>query len=387
MRLLIISNMPHYIRRDGVTVGWGPTVQELDHLATRFDEVRHIATLHGGEAPASFLPYRHDHVELVGVTPRGGDRFIDKLEFLAAVPGYASVMLRELARADVVHLRCPANLPMLAASLLPFVHVPAARWIKYGGNWRPAKRDSIAFTFQRWLLAHPWHRGVVTVNGSWPEQPAHVRSFYNPSLFDEELRAARERVANKRLDSPLRLLFVGSLLPGKRCAIAIQTVAALRDAGIAATMDVVGDGPDRARCEATRRELGLEDAVALRGWVPRTHLGDYYAGAHFVLVPSQTEGWPKVLSEGMAYGVLPIAAPVGAISQYLTEFRCGRVLESLDAAAIARTIAAYDSDTWLVESRRGLEAARHFSYPHYLREVDALLEELSRASGFRARTI
>lgn len=387
MRLLIISNMPHYIRGDGVAVGWGPTVQELDHLATRFAEIRHIATLHDGDPPASFLPYRDDRVQLVGVKPRGGDRFIDKLGFLAAVPSYTSVMLNELAHADVVHLRCPANLPMLGAFILPFLGLPSARWIKYGGNWRPVKRDSIAFTVQRWLLAQPWHRGVVTVNGSWPEQPAHVRSFYNPSLSEEELRSARASAVHKRLDVPRRLLFVGSLLPAKGCTIAIEATAALRDAGIAATLDVVGDGPDRARCEATRTALGLEDRVVFHGWVARTELGSHYAKAHFVLVPSQTEGWPKVLSEGMAYGVVPIAAPVGAISQYLREFRCGRVLASLDPATLASEIAGYTAESWLAESRRGLEAASYFSYSHYLREVDALLAELSRTSTLRARTM
>ena len=61
MRLLVISNMSHYLRDDEV-VGWGPTVQEIDHLATLFDEVRHIACLHPEPAPASALPYAAPNV-------------------------------------------------------------------------------------------------------------------------------------------------------------------------------------------------------------------------------------------------------------------------------------------------------------------------------------
>src|SRR5437660_12158298 len=102
MRLLIISHMPHHLRADGRVVGWGATVQELDHLATRFDEVRHIACLHDGPPPASFLPYRDDKVKLIGVPPSGGDRWRDKFSVLAATPGYLAAMLRELPHADMV---------------------------------------------------------------------------------------------------------------------------------------------------------------------------------------------------------------------------------------------------------------------------------------------
>jgi glycosyltransferase involved in cell wall biosynthesis len=388
MRLLIISNMPHHIRSDGRTVGWGPTVQEIDHLATRFDEVRHVATLHEGEPPASYLPYAGDRVALVPMTPRGGDRLVDKLGVLSAAPTYVGVMLRELQRADVVHLRCPANLPMIGATLLPFVRAPAARWIKYGGNWRP-ERDSIAFAFQRWLLARDWHRGVVTINGTWPGQPSHVRSFYNPSLTDDELHTARTLAATKQLTSPLRLLFVGSLLPAKGGRLAIETLAALHARGIVATLDVVGDGPDRAACEASARTLSIEDRVTFHGWVPRPALGAHYTAAHVMLFPSKTEGWPKVLSEGMAYGVVPVATAVGAIAQYLDQFACGRAIARPDPLQFANAIATYveDPESWRIESQRGLIAATRFSYSSYLHQIDKLLAEISAPSHLRARTI
>src|SRR5690349_12529713 len=87
MRLLIISHMPHYID-DGHVVGWGPTAQEIDHLATRFTSVRHVACLHEGKAPTSFFRYAAKNIELVPVRPSGAEGFVGKLDVLRHIPEY-----------------------------------------------------------------------------------------------------------------------------------------------------------------------------------------------------------------------------------------------------------------------------------------------------------
>jgi len=88
MRLLIISGMPHH-RRDGVVVGWGPTVHEIDHLTEIFEEVRHVGLLHPGEAPTSALPYRSPRVTFIPAPPAGGNR-------LAEIARGASVVMTVL---------------------------------------------------------------------------------------------------------------------------------------------------------------------------------------------------------------------------------------------------------------------------------------------------
>jgi glycosyltransferase involved in cell wall biosynthesis len=378
MKLLIISHMPHHLRSDGRVVGWGPTVQELDQLATRFEEVRHIACLHDGAPPASSLPYEDDRVRLIPVRPTGGDRLRDKPGVLRAAPGYVRTMLRELPHADMVHIRCPANVPMIATILLPFLSSPGARWIKYAGNWRPTRHDSVAWAFQRWWLARPWHRGTVTINGTWPGQPAHVRSFYNPSLSEAELVAARASTEAKRLELPIRLLFVGRLEAAKGIDQAIAAFAQVVGRGIDATFDIVGDGAGRPEYEALARDLGVRQRVTFHGWLPRPALPEHYARAHLMLFPTTSEGWPKVLSEGMAYGVVPVTFAVGAIPQYLAEFATGVALETASADAFAGAVADYAADPgrWLEESRRARAAATNFSYATYLAAVDGLLEEL-----------
>ncbi len=373
MRLVILSNMSHYMS-DGRVVGWGPTVQEINHLASLFEEVHHVGCLHKTEAPRTSLPYTSDRISLVPVPAAGGRGLREKLQILRHVPLYLKTMRRELRRADVVHVRAPANISLLAIVLLTLTSVPRLRWIKYAGNWKP-DADPWSYALQRWWLSTRLHKGLVTVNGSWPDQQAHVRSFYNPCLTDEELSQAREMVAAKRLDPPLRLLFVGAVARYKGVDQALRVVALLASQGIELTFDLVGDGDERGSLGALAEELGISRLVRFHGGLPRGDLGTHYARAHVMLFPSRSEGWPKVLSEAMAYGVVPVASDVSCLSQYLSRFRVGRTVPRDDVAGFAAAIRWYldNPEAWALESAHAVRAAAHFSYRNYLEAVRDLL--------------
>lgn len=367
--------MEHY--RDGDAVwGWGPTVQEIDHLATLFDRVRHVGCLHDGPPSESSLPYRVKNLDFIPVPPSGGPRFIDKLGILRLAPKYLSTMRREIRKADVIHVRGPANIPLLAILLLAFVPAPEKRWIKYACNWNPGRIDRISYTFQRWWLRKNFARSLVTVNGQWPQQPEHVRSFFNPCLTVSELQEGERLSRKKALSLPLRLLFIGGLNTSKGAGRAIQILAMLKAEGVEASLDLIGDGLERPSFECLAADLALRDHLRFHGWMRRTDLGPFLAQAHCILLPSASEGWPKVLSEAMAYGVVPLAGAVSSIPQYLRQFACGQAIPAEDLAGYVAALKRYvkHPDRWREESRRGVTAAHHFSYEAYLDAVKRLLE-------------
>jgi glycosyltransferase involved in cell wall biosynthesis len=357
-------------------VGWGPTVREIDHLSLLFSEVVHIAPLHDGLPPDSCFPYRSGNVRVRTVSPSGGNQPADKLRILALVPAYTRAMFEELSRADVVHVRCPANISLIGIVLLALTARPSLRWVKYAGNWRPGGKEALSYTLQRWLLNKGLHRGVVTVNGRWSAQPQHVKSFYNPCLTDEELTEASLSALNKQLAIPIRLLFVGRLEHEKGVARALHILALLEKYGLDARLDLIGDGPDRRDFEHLALELDIRNRVEFHGWLPRTSLDPLYRHAHMMLFPSSSsEGWPKVLSEAMAYGVVPVASNVSSIPQYLQRFRTGWALPPDDLQGFVETIIRYSAhpDAWRIESQHAVRAAPLFGYKNYLRAVCELL--------------
>lgn len=374
MKLVIISQTPHYGDGDRVT-GWGPTVRELDHLASLFDEVVHVACLHAGEAPASALPYRARNLRCVLLPPAGGPTLGDKLATLPLVPRYVRAIVRAVRWADVVHVRCPASIPLLALAVLRVSPRRGTRWIKYAGSWEHYGGEPLSSRLQRWLLRGGALRSRVTVNGRWQGQPEHVLSFENPCLEAPELAEARRGAAGKRLGLPLRLLFVGQLVRTKGIFTVLEMGRLLRDAGADFVVDFVGDGGDRAELEAGIAAAGLDDRLHVRGWRSRGDLPAFYRDAHFVVLPSRAEGWPKVLSEAMAHGAVPLASAVSSIPQYLAEFGIGATGRWDDPRPFADAVQAYagDPERWHAESVRGMAAAERFSYAAYLDRVRTLL--------------
>ncbi len=368
MRLLVISHTPHYIK-DGQVVGWGPTIRELDYLSRLFDELVHLAPLYPGEAPHSALGYQSKRIRLHAVKPSGGDKLSDKLAIGLQYPAYARVILQELKQADMVHVRCPANLSLLAIVLLAVVRQPIYRWVKYAGNWQPDGREPLSYTLQRWWLQKGLHKGIVTINGSWPGQPNHIYTFPNPCLTQVELNAGLKASQHKQLELPIQLLFIGRMEAAKGAQRVIEIARGLASTGIDFHLTMIGDGPEKTAYQEKILASGFRDKIELTGWFPKNKLVEYYVPAHFLLLPSTaSEGWPKVLSEGMAYGVVSLASAVSSIPQILTESGAGQALPPNEPQAYVRAIQAYleNPESWRQASLAGVGYAQKYSYDYYL---------------------
>ena len=284
---------------------------------------------------------------------------------------------RELDQADAVHVRAPANIALAALLLLRRRNGrPAARWIKYAGNWSPRGREPWSYRLQRHLLRRGIPGAIVTVNGEWPNEPAHVRSFRNPSLTEAELAEGRAAAEAKPAPPPLRLLFVGRVEEAKGAGRAVEILGRLRRRGVAAELELIGEGPLRVSLEERARSGRDSEAIRFRGGLPRPDIADSYARAHVLLLPSTaSEGWPKVLGEAMAYGAVPVASDVSSVPEYLSRFGCGRSLPADELDRFVDELERYEKDTQrlLGEARRAVESAESFSYTRYLAAVREIL--------------
>jgi glycosyltransferase involved in cell wall biosynthesis len=375
MKLLVISHTPHY-RQAGQIVAWGPTVRELDYLASRVDELVHLAILHPEAAPGSSLPYGAVNIRPVLLPPAGGASARAKMGVLKLAPAYLGEIRQQIRGADLVQVRCPANISLLALLALGFAAQPRYRWFKYAGNWQPQPgREALAYGMQRWLLAHNWGGGPVTVNGCWPGQPTHIYSLDNPCLTESEVEQARRLTAGKRLEQPVHFLYVGRLEEAKGLGQALQILAGLRRLEIELHLDVLGDGPERVKFETQAEGLGLDDQVCFHGSLPPAKLIHFYTRAHFLLLPSSaSEGWPKVLSEAMAYGAVPLASDVSSIPQILGEIGSGVALPDTAVKAILEYLA--NPERWQAESQRGQRAGERFTYPAYGAALNRMFEQV-----------
>ncbi|MCA9524364.1 MAG: glycosyltransferase, partial [Myxococcales bacterium] len=112
----------------------------------------------------------------------------------------------------------------------------------------------------------------------------------------------------------LRILYCGRLIPLKGVDFLIRALA-----GWSATtdflLDVVGDGPERARAERRLVELGLEQHVHFAG--NRRDVADLLRCSDLMLLPSEIESFGLAALEAMSCGVPVIAAQVGGLEELI----------------------------------------------------------------------
>lgn len=121
----------------------------------------------------------------------------------------------------------------------------------------------------------------------------------------------------------LNMLCVGRLTPAKGQVLLVQACAKLRDAGVDFSMTLVGEGPDRARIEASIASHGLHDRVTLTGALTQDGVRRALAHADVFVLPSLAEGIPVVLMEAMSSGVPCVSTPVNGIPELIEHGRTG----------------------------------------------------------------
>lgn len=375
-RIVVVSHTEHWRTSDGSVVGFGATTRELDQLATLASELVHVAPLHPGPPPGMALPARAPNLRLSLVPSAGGHGLAAKAGALFALPRWVWVINRECRRADVVHVRCPAGISMVALAVLSIRRRPTDRWVKYAGNWMPPERDALTYRIQRRWLRSGVVRAAVTVNGRWPGQPSWVHTFDNPTLTDDELARGRAAAESKDPGPPWRVVFSGRLEREKGADIAVDTVAELRRRGLDVRLDLIGDGPLRPWVE--ERIKGTGDAIRLHGWLRRDELEGLLARGHAMLLPTRaSEGFPKVLAEAMAFGCVPVTSPVSSIGQTLAETG-GAVIVEEDASWPDHLGSMLEGERRELVSEC-LAGTERFSYGAYLERVRTLaLEEWGR---------
>ena len=124
----------------------------------------------------------------------------------------------------------------------------------------------------------------------------------------------------------------------KNPLLLVEALAALDDRGLTGwSLDIFGDGPDRAELEA-RTPAHLADRVRWRG---RSSGPDHaFAEIDVLCVPSGFEAFPLVMVEAMARGVPVMAAVSGAIPEMLDDGRAGVIVDPLTREAWTDACAA-----------------------------------------------
>lgn len=180
-----------------------------------------------------------------------------------------------------------------------------------GNRFRQTLARLMDFCFK--ALARRWP--VIVVGPALAHAYSRGRAVLDVSVsLIREAEIGRPGPIPRSYDDDLVALSVGRLETEKNPLALADVIAALRKLDDRWRLVVCGEGSMGEQLDSRLVELGVREAVELRGYV--THdsgLAEAYRGAHALAHVSWTEGVPQILYEAFAAELPVVATDVGGI--------------------------------------------------------------------------
>lgn len=201
--------------------------------------------------------------------------------------------------------------------------------------------------------------------------------FVVPNGVDFE---AIRRVAQGVKRESNRLAYVGRLVKYKNVEQVLELVLRLRNLGLDAKADIVGDGPERSRLESLASKMRVSSHVRFWGFLKRHEDVIRILSSATVLVnPSVFEGFGMVLLEAMAAGTPVVAYDLEAYQEYAKHKRNCLLAPLHDFEQLANNVKEIILDPAIAGhiSGNGTETAKQFGWDKMAQRVRRIYSSLA----------
>ena len=365
-RLAIISDTAMYL--EDSTYVFEPVLREVVSFASLFDSITWLGFGHLKLHTKNSKKDLPANVKLVSVKPSGGNTVMKKIGIIFHLTGYFIKIIPIIKNADVVHTRGP-SMPALLAILISFVYPGKKYWHKYAGNWQ-VESSTLSYRFQRRILGLI-NTGYIVVSARNNSDHPHILSWENPCLTEEELDHNRKSGIQKTFLKKLTFCFIGRLEEAKGFPFLIDLIGRLNEFDWFDKLHCVGEG---LHTECYKQSVKEKNIPAIfHGILDRQKLNNIYAESHFIILPSLSEGFPKVLAEAASFGCIPIVPPIPSVLDCFCEKKKNAVeLHELNPDRIVDDLKNLnrDRDKLKILSDNAMNSANEFTYEKYKEKIN-----------------
>ncbi len=368
MKFLVVTLAPTLFKNEKQQ-SYAPYVKEMDMWFSKVDEVTIVSpTKYAGAL--LLASFQRKDISVISIPEVAFNSIGNSLLSLVNMPLIFMKLLQEMAKADHIHLRCPATITLIGCVAQIFFP-KKTKTAKYAGNWDPKAKQPLSYRSQKWILGNTFFTKnmQVLVYGEWPKHSKNIKSFFTATYRNKKISETTTRVFN----SENNFLFVGSLVSGKRPLYAVKFVEALFKSGVACSLSMYGDGVKRKDLEAYIIANNLTEIVHLFGNQSEEIVEDAYKKAQFLLLPSKSEGWPKVVAEAMFWGVVPIVTKISCVPWMLGRGDRGFLIDAELEIDVSTFLLSLENRNRLNEmSKKGMV----WSHSYTLDDFEAQLKRL-----------
>ncbi|UCF67341.1 MAG: glycosyltransferase family 4 protein [Acidobacteriota bacterium] len=187
------------------------------------------------------------------------------------------------------------------------------------------------------------------------------------------------------VDRPRRPEFVCArhLEPIYNNACVVRAFARILRRHPQARLYLLGGGPDAPAIAKLVRELGLEQAVELPGYVNRDDVVAYYRRASFLLNGSNVDNAPMAILEAFAAGLPVISTAAGGIPHLVRDGETGFIIPLDDDRAMAERAERLLADPSLARAmaERASEQVAEYEWSHLAADWHAIYVGRQPAGG------
>lgn len=323
MKFLIITHVPHIVEQNHF-FAYAPYVNEMNIWVKHVDEVLILAPVSNQPKTAIDSAYTHSAIDFIKIENFDILNFKNSISAVLKFPKIVWKMYKAMQKADHIHLRCPGNIGLLGC-FVQILFPSKIKTAKYAGNWDPNSKRPWTYKLQKWIISNTFltRNMQVIVYGKWKESSRNIKSFFTASYREED----KLPIVQKGVKSKINFIFVGVLVTGKKPLYAIQLVERFIEKGFSAQLSLYGEGKERYELENYISKKQLQNIVFIKGNQSKETVQEAYKQSHFVVLPSDSEGWPKAIAEGMFWGCIPLATKVSCVPFMLDYGNRGVLLE------------------------------------------------------------
>lgn len=370
MTFVIITHVPHVIENN-LFYAYAPYVREMNIWIRQLDKIIIVAPIASFGKSAIDISYEHDNIEFVAIDSFDIMSIKSILRSFLKIPLISGKIVKAMYKADHIHLRCPGNIGLLGCFVqIFFPNTP--KTAKYAGNWDPKAKQPWTYKLQQRILSNRFltRNMQVLAYGDWKNSNANIKSFFTASYKEED----KLPISNKVVKGCIDFVFVGALVKGKNPLYAIQFVEILSKKGYDVRLRLYGEGVGRAALEQYIMANQLETVIELQGNQSKDIVQKAYQNSHFVVLPSDSEGWPKAIAEGMFWGCIPLATRVSCLSFMLDEGKRGVLLDmDLEKDAKKTEMLLNDQTDFNAKSQNASNWSRKYTLDVFEEEIIKLL--------------
>lgn len=373
MKFAIITHVIHK-KQGNEYFAYAPYVREMNVWGKYVTDLLVAGTLESKEPTAIDSSYCHKKITFFQIETIDLLSWKTRIRTVFKLPKIIWQIFKAMSQADHIHLRCPGNIGLLGCFVqILFPNKP--KTAKYAGNWDPKAKQPWSYRLQRWILSNTFltRNMQVLVYGEWEGSSKNIKSFFTATYWEIE----KEPLQSLSFANTIRFVFVGTLSKGKRPMYAVTLVEALCKRGYAVQLELYGEGSERAALEQYIEKHHLRSFIELKGNQSQEVVKAAYQNSHFVLLPSQSEGWPKAIAEGMFWGCVPIATAVSCVPYMLDYGERGVLLATQLEKDVQQVLTILDDEgNYLDKRKKASEWSRRYTLDVFEHEIKRIVSSL-----------